>query len=45
MRDDIIRLRVSQEEKAIVKQEAKKTGLSISSFIRFLINNWNNRRG
>lgn len=40
--NQIIRFRVTDEDKQTIEAEAQKLGLTVSSFIRFLIKNWNN---
>lgn len=35
-------IRLSEEDKCLAEEEAKKLGLSVSAFIRLLLKNWTN---
>lgn len=36
----VVRFRTTPEEKVKLEEEAKKLGLTVSSFLRLLIHNW-----
>lgn len=40
VRDKMLQIPVSDEEKTIAEQEANKLGMPVSSFFRLLLKNW-----
>jgi len=41
MRTEYIIVRVTQEEKAVIRAKAKDVGMGMSAFIRLLVHHWN----